>query len=137
MPFLVVSISWLTIILLGKYKSYYRSIPRCYSAYGVEMRPPSVTTIQRLPQRTIDSNLPNPGTLSPRAALQIPSGPSKIAFPPMTSRTVHPSTVVGLVSGNGIDLGKISGRRPKPDAAGDDGPALCCATREVLTALNC
>jgi hypothetical protein len=36
-----------------------------------ERRPLSVTTIQRLPQRTIDSSLPNLGTLSPRATLRI------------------------------------------------------------------
>ena len=98
------------------------------------MRPLLVTTIQRLPQRTIDSTLPTRGTVSPRIALQTPSGPSKTAVAPETSRTVQPSMVSGLVSGNGIGLGlgRVLGRCPKSDAAGSR--ALCCNTAEVLMA---
>ena len=98
------------------------------------MRPLLVTTIQRLPQRTIDSTLPTRGTVSPRIALQTPSGPSKTAVTPETSRTVQPSMVSGLVSGNGIGPGQGPGRCPKSDAAGSR--ALCCNTAEVLMALG-
>jgi hypothetical protein len=49
--------------------------------YGVEIRPLLVTTIHRLPQRTIDSILPTPGTRSPRFTLRIPFEPSRIATP--------------------------------------------------------
>ena len=93
-----------------------------------------MTTIQRLPQRTIDSTLPTRGSVSPRIALQTPSGPSKTAVAPETSRTVQPSMVSGLVSGNGIGLGRVFGRCPKSDAAGSDARALCCDTAEVLMA---
>src|ERR1700716_2624715 len=67
--------------------------------YGVAINPLAVATIQRLPQRTIESIRPMPGTVSPRAPVQMPSGPSRIAVAPRTSRTVQPSIVVGLVSG--------------------------------------
>src|ERR1700736_986618 len=73
-------------------------------AYRVEIRPLLVATIQRLPQRTIESIFPTPGTVSPGVAFQMPLGPSKTAVPPLTSRTVHPSMVVGLVSGTGMGL---------------------------------
>jgi hypothetical protein len=73
---------------------------RC--AYRVEIRPLLVATIQRLPQRTIESILPIPGTVSPRVALHTPFGPSKTAVPPITSRSVQPSMVVGFVSGTGV-----------------------------------
>jgi hypothetical protein len=54
---------------------------------------------QRLPQRTIDSTRPRPGMVSPRAAIRIPSGPSRTAVPSRTSTTVQPGIVAGLVSG--------------------------------------
>src|SRR5262249_50292168 len=44
--------------------------------------------------------------MSPRATRQTPSGPSRTAVLPMTSRTVHPSMVVGLVSGTGTKCGR-------------------------------
>lgn len=68
-------------------------------AYGVEINPRAVATIQRLPQRTIESIRPMPGITSPRATIRIPSGPSSTAVPPRTSRTAHPPIVIGLVSG--------------------------------------
>ena len=73
----------------------------CAPFYGVAIKPLAVATIQRLPQRTIDSIRPTPGTVSPRAAIRTPSGPPRTAVPPRTSRTVQPSIVVGLVSGAG------------------------------------
>jgi hypothetical protein len=54
---------------------------------------------QRLPQRTMDSTRPIPGMVSPRAAIRIPSGPSRTAVPSRTSTTVQPGIVAGLVSG--------------------------------------
>src|SRR5882757_717786 len=69
--------------------------------YGVAINPPAVATIQRLPQRTIEPIRPIPGTVSPRVAIRTPSGPSRTAVPPRTSRTVQPSIVVGLVSAAG------------------------------------
>lgn len=74
-------------------------------AYGVEINPRAVATIQRLPQRTIESIRPMPGITSPRAAIRIPSGPSSTAVPPRTSRTAHPPIVVGLVSGTDRSAG--------------------------------
>jgi hypothetical protein len=78
------------------------------ASYWVEIRPRLVATIQRLPQSTIESTLPTPGTVSPRAADQVPFGPSSTTLPPTTSRTVQPSIVVGLVSGTGV-VGLVSG----------------------------
>ena len=98
------------------------------------MRPLLVTTIQWLPQRTINSTLPTRGTVSPRVALHVPSGPSRTAVAPETSRTVQPSMVAGLVSGNGVWLGNISGARGRIRAAGCDDPVLGCATAAVLMA---
>jgi len=72
--------------------------------YGVEIRPLLVATIQRLPQRKIESTLPAPGTVSPRAARQVPLGPSRTAVPLVTSRSVQPAMVVGLVSGVGVSF---------------------------------
>ncbi len=100
--------------------------------YCVEIRPLVVATIQRLPQRTIESTLPTPGTVSPRVAFQVPSGPSKTTMPPTTSRTVQPSIVVGLVSGVGIGLGKILARCWTTTAAGPGDVVFCCATDETV-----
>ena len=72
-----------------------------FDYYGVAINPLAVATIQRLPQRTIESIRPIPGTVSPRVAIRTPSGPSRTTVPPRTSRTVQPSIVVGLVSGAG------------------------------------
>src|SRR5262249_620720 len=66
--------------------------------FWVEIRPLVVATIQRLPQRTIESIRPIPGTVSPCAARQAPLGPSSTTVPPTTSRIVQPSIVVGRVS---------------------------------------
>jgi hypothetical protein len=55
-----------------------------------------------------------------------------MAAPSTTSRTVQPSIVVGFVSGNGIDLGKIFARGPMPDAAVPNEPVLCCAAEEAF-----
>src|SRR5215475_589318 len=71
----------------------------------VVIRPLLVATIQRLPQRTIESILPKPGTVAPRVTFRVPLDPSKKAAPPTTSRTVQPGTVVGRVSGVGTGLG--------------------------------
>ena len=70
-------------------------------AYGIEINPLSVATIQWLPQRTIESIRPMPGTVSPRIAIRTPSGPSRTAVAPRTSNTAQPAVVVGLVSGEG------------------------------------
>ena len=74
---------------------------RCWptGAYGVEIKPLLVATIKRLPQRTIESTLPTPGTVCPGVTFQTPFGPSMTAVPLTTSRSVQPSIVVGLVSG--------------------------------------
>src|ERR1041385_4423390 len=47
----------------------------------------------------MESVRPIPGTMSPRAAVRTPSGPSRTTVPPRTSRTVQPAIVVGFVSG--------------------------------------
>src|ERR1700704_5446229 len=115
-----------------------RTAERAYVTdyYGVAISPLAVATIQRLPQRTMESIRPIPGTVSPRAAVRTPSGPSRTAVPPRTSRTVQPSIVVGLVSATGTmgsravrvvfawvtgDVLAESERRAPP---GDAAPAL-------------
>src|SRR5215510_1324089 len=72
--------------------------------YGVEISPLLVATIQRFPQRTIESTLPAPGRTSPRATLQMPLGPWTTAVPFATSFTIQPGIVVGGVSGTGASL---------------------------------
>ena len=72
--------------------------------YGVEIRPLLVATIRRLPHRKIDLILPTPGTVSPRVARQVPLGPSNTAVPFVTSRSVQPLMVVGLVSRTGANF---------------------------------
>src|ERR1700687_4258401 len=67
--------------------------------YGVEIRPLLVATIKRFPQRPMEPTLPTPGTVCPGFALQTPLGPSSTAVPLVTSRSVQPLIVVGLVSG--------------------------------------
>jgi hypothetical protein len=85
-----------------------------------------VATIQRLPQRTIESIFPTPGTVSPRTAFHTPFGPSKTAVPPLTSRIVHPSIVVGLVSGTGAGLVEAFVR----STAGGCGAPVACFVSE-------
>ncbi len=75
-----------------------------YKNYGVEMRPLLVATTKRLPQRTIESTRPTPGTVCPGVTLQTPFGPSITAVPFTTSRSVQPSLVVGLVSGVAVSF---------------------------------
>src|SRR5262249_55305554 len=72
------------------------------SAYGVEIKPRLVATTNRLPQRTMESTRPIPGTVCPGVTFQTPFGPSITAVPLTTSRSVQPSMVVGLVSGIGV-----------------------------------
>jgi hypothetical protein len=74
------------------------------STYGVEIKPLLVATTKRLPQRTIESTLPTRGTVCPGVTLQTPFGPSITAVPLITSRSVQPSMVVGLVSGVGVSF---------------------------------
>ena len=71
------------------------------------IRPRLVATIQRLPQRTIESILPKPGAALPRVTFKVPLGPSKTAVPPTTSRTAQPGMVVGRVSGVGAGLSPV------------------------------
>ena len=52
--------------------------------------------------------LPSPGTTSPRLTFKMPLGPSRAAIPFVTSRTLHPSIVVGLVSGTGVGFVPLS-----------------------------
>jgi len=101
--------------------------PAREAQFGVEIRPLLVATIQRLPQRTIESTRPTPGTVSPRAARHTPSGPSSTTVPPTTSRTVQPSIVVGRVSGTATGLGGIRARSREmaPVVVGE--VAACCA----------
>jgi hypothetical protein len=75
--------------------------------YGVEIKPLLVATIKRLPQRTIDSTLPTPGTVCPGVTFQTPFGPSITAVLSTTSRSVQPSIVVGLVSGVGVSFVRV------------------------------
>src|SRR6202048_2818619 len=75
--------------------------PHAPKPHGVVINPLLVATIQRLPHITIESTFPSPGRVSPRAAFHVLPGPSKVAIPLTTFRTVQPLMVVGLVSGTG------------------------------------
>ena len=77
---------------------------RTENGQGVVINPLLVATIQRLPHSTTESTVPSPGTVSPRAAFHVPPGPSSVAMPLTTFRTVQPGMVVGLVSGTGTRL---------------------------------
>src|SRR5215471_10173014 len=107
----------------------------------VEIRPLLVATIQRLPQRTIESIFPTPGTVSPRVAFHTPFGPSNTAVPPLTSRMVHPSMVVGLVSGTGAGLVETFGRSTTVDCGAlaacfvSDESMVCAPRFEVSCAV--
>src|SRR5271165_4690934 len=105
---------------------------RAGRAHWLVIKPLLVETIQRLPHRTIESTVPSPGTVSPRAAFQTPLGPCNTAVPFATSRTTQPSMVVGFVSGNGTGNG--FGRRWI--AADDAGTVLCGATAAVLVSTS-
>ena len=80
----------------------WRAVAGPMSNYGVEIKPLLVATTRRLPQRTIESTLPTPGTVCPGITFQTPLGPSNTAVPLTTSRSVQPSIVVGRVSGVGV-----------------------------------
>ena len=71
---------------------------------SVVIRPLLVATTHRLPQRTMESIRPTPGTVSPTDTFRMPSGPCSTAVPPNTFRTVQPAIVSGLVSGVGVSL---------------------------------
>ena len=105
--------------------------PSRLRAYCVETRPLLVATIQRLPQRTIESTFPNPGTVSPLVARHCPLGPSKTAVPPTTSRTVQPSMVLGFVSGAGACLGKLLSYW-MATALGLGDVAFCCVASVTI-----
>jgi hypothetical protein len=77
---------------------------RRHQTYDVEISPLLVATIRRLPHRKIETTLPTPGTVSPRVTRNVPLGPSNTAVPFITSRSVQPSMVVGLVSGTGANF---------------------------------
>src|SRR5262249_15390146 len=82
--------------------------------FWVEMRPLVVATIQRLPQRTIESIRPIPGTVSPCAARQAPLGPSSTTVPP----TTRPSWTPTAPSGPADVRGPASGPAAAPPLAG-------------------
>jgi hypothetical protein len=106
--------------------------------YGVEMRPLLVAIIQRPPQRTIESIFPNPSTVSPLVAFNVPLGPSKVAVPPTTSRTVQPSMVLGFVSATAVSLGKVlSGWMAVARGAGDLGVCFADNVAPFVDAVAC
>jgi hypothetical protein len=94
----------------------------------------------------MESILPSPGTASPRLTLQMPLGPSRAAKPFVTSRTVHPLIVVGLVSGTNVSFVPLSasflfGRvalacRSKLDELPVDEPAGTAAPSDVFVPLS-
>jgi hypothetical protein len=92
-----------------------------------------VATIQRLPQRTIESILPKPGTELPRVTFKVPLGPSNTTDPPTTSRTVQPGMVVGRVSGVGAGLGpgRVFARCCAAASGGPAAARFCRATFET------
>ena len=66
--------------------------------------------------------------VSPRAAILIPSGPSRTAVPSRTSTTVQPGMVVGLVSGAGANDGFVA-------IATAAGLVLACEAKTALAAM--
>jgi hypothetical protein len=106
------SISRLDVVHAQRRRNQTRSFADKQVVYRVEIKPLLVATIHRLPQRTTESIFPTPGTVSPRVAFQTPLGPSRTAVPPLTSRIVQPSMVVGFVSGTGVGLAETFVRSP-------------------------
>ena len=95
--------------------------PRIDYFYSVAIKPFAVAiSIQGCPERTIESIRPTPGTVSPRVTVETPSGPSRIAVAPRTSRTVQPSIVVGLVSGTAT-IGSRGGSEAALEFVGTTG----------------
>ncbi len=84
----------------GSARSLISSTP---AAQSVVIKPLLVATSKRLPQRTMESIRPAPGTVSPTDTLWIPSGPCNRTVPPDTCLTLQPSIVFGLVSGVGVN----------------------------------
>jgi hypothetical protein len=82
----------------------------------------------------MESILPSPGTASPRLTLQMPLGPSTAAKPFVTSRTVHPLMVVGLVSGTGVSFVRLSASFPFGRIK-SGGPCARVATSLEITRL--
>src|SRR3981189_3367014 len=99
------------------------------------MSPLLVATSQWLPQRTMDSILPTPGTVSPGAALRTPPGPSKTALPLVTSRSVQPAMVVGLVSGDGVSFAR--GCRGNDDVFGVTSCPDACGVATLRATYSC
>ena len=101
-------------------------LSRARSQLGVEIRPCSWRRSSGCPSaRSSRSGLPR-HRLS-RAARHTPSGPSSTTVPPVTSRTVQPSIVVGRVSGTGRGLGDIRARSRETLAVVAGEAAACCA----------
>src|SRR5215475_9926215 len=99
------------------------------------MRPLLVATSQRLPQRTMDSTLPTPGTVSPCVTLQTPFGPCRTAVPLLTSRSVQPGMVVGLVSGHGVSF--VRGCRGEDDVFGLPSCSTACGVATLRATCCC
>lgn len=76
----------------------------------------------------MESIFPTLGTMSPRVTFRMPFGPSKTAVPPITSRTVQPSMVVGLVSGTAE--GRVDSF-PRPTAVGAKETVFCFFGKET------
>jgi len=106
------------------------------AAQSVVIRPLLVATIQRLPQRTMESIRPAPGTVSPTDTLRTPSGPCNTAVRPDTFRTVQPSIVVGLVSGVGVGLFSAFFSRTRGTTAGFVPVVLCAVVGTVSAGLT-
>jgi hypothetical protein len=68
-------------IALAILQSIYGVLIQLRMAYLVVINPDVVATIKRLPQSTMESMCPTPGTLSPGAAFQMPLGPSRVTVP--------------------------------------------------------
>jgi hypothetical protein len=94
----------------------------------IVISPLLVATIQRLPQRTMESTRPTPGIVSPTDTFRMPPGPFKTAVPPKTSRTVQPGMVFGLVSGVGVSRGRNFFSAGSTGAAATFSEVVFCCT---------
>ena len=82
------------------------------------MRPLVVTTIQRLPQRVIESIRPSAGTKSPGLTVQARSPPTSTAVAPYTSPTIQPSIKMRQIGSQPGVIGIASAAAPVSPGVG-------------------
>jgi hypothetical protein len=99
-----------------------------------------VTTIQRLPQRVIESIRPSAGTESPGLTVQARSPPTSTAVAPYTSRTIQPSIKMRQIGSQPGVIGIASAAAPVSPGVGPraavNSPSSVVGKRQCSTVVN-